>query len=219
MSTLIRISSGLACLVLMVALFLPWAASAHRVTVFAWVDGDTVHTTSQFSRNNKVHAGLIEVFDATTGEQLISGKTDDQGEYSFKVPSAARQRGADLRVALKAGEGHAGEWLVPAAEYMSQTSAAKVEKTGQASVPGQGQPYEASGRAAAGQAATAQVSADMQAIEQAVERALDRKLAPVTHMLAEQMQAGPSLAEIVGGIGWLVGLAGLGAWFTARKKR
>lgn len=221
MSTLIRILSGLACLILMISLFQPWAALAHRVTVFAWVDGDTVHTTSQFSRSSKVHAGLIEVFDAATGERLLSGRTDDQGAYSFEVPSAARQRGADLRVALKAGEGHAGEWIVPAAEYMPQAGAgaATAEKTETGSPSGQSETGEIPGQTGAAPAATAQVSADVQAIEQAVERALDRKLAPLTRMLAEQMQTGPSLAEIVGGIGWLMGLAGLGAWFSARKRR
>ncbi len=219
MSTLTRTSSVLAYLILMITIFQPWAALAHRVTVFAWVDGDTVHTTSQFSRNNKVYAGLIEVFDATTGERLVSGKTDNQGEYSFKVPSAARQRGADLRVTLKAGEGHSGEWTVTAAEYMSQAGAATTEKKETGAPSGQGGTDEISGQAGAVSTATTQGSADMQAIEQAVERALDRKLAPVARMLAEQMQAGPSLAEIVGGIGWLVGLAGLGAWFAARKKK
>lgn len=216
MSTLIRIASRLTCLILLATLALQSPGLAHRVTVFAWVDGDTVRTTSQFSRSNKVHDGLIEVFDATTGERLVSGKTDDQGEFSFTIPPAARQRGADLRVALKAGEGHAGEWIVPATEYMAQDGPAPVQQPDMQTQPTSA---ETSGQAAASPAVTQPPSADIQAIEQAVERALDRKLAPVTRMLAEQMQAGPSATEIVGGIGWLMGLAGMGAWFAARKKK
>ncbi|EGJ51566.1 hypothetical protein [Desulfocurvibacter africanus] len=222
MSTLIRIASKLACLILLATLVLPCPTLAHRVTVFAWVDGDTVRTTSQFSRSNKVHSGLIEVMDAATGELLVSGRTNNQGEFSFEIPPAVRARGMDLRVALKAGEGHAGEWIVPAAEYMVQAGAVpsrRSEQTEQTETSGQAKPVETSGQAGADPAVTPQVSADMQAIEQAVERALDRKLAPVTRMLAEQMQAGPSVPEIVGGIGWLVGLAGMGAWLAARKKK
>ncbi|WP_027368790.1 hypothetical protein [Desulfocurvibacter africanus] len=219
MSTLIRIASKLACLILLATLVLPCPTLAHRVTVFAWVDGDTVRTTSQFSRNNKVHSGLIEVMDAATGELLVSGRTNNQGEFSFEIPPAVRARGMDLRVALKAGEGHAGEWIVPAAEYMVQAGAVSMKQSEQTEMSGQAKPVETSGQAGADPAVTPQVSADMQAIEQAVERALERKLAPVTRMLAEQMQAGPSVPEIVGGIGWLVGLAGIGAWLAARKKK
>jgi nickel transport protein len=216
MSTLISIASRLTCLILLATLVLPSPGLAHRVTVFAWVDGDTVRTTSQFSRSNKVHSGLIEVMDAATGELLVSGRTNDQGEFSFEIPPAVRTRGMDLRVALKAGEGHAGEWIVPATEYIAQNGPAPVQQPNMQTPP---KSAETSGQAAASPAVTQPPSADIQAIEQAVERALDRKLAPVTRMLAEQMQAGPSATEIVGGIGWLMGLAGLGAWFAARKKK
>ncbi len=231
-------------------------ASAHRVTVFAWVEGGTVHTASQFSRERKVHGGSIEVFDAATGERLLTGRTDDQGEFSFPVPEAARARGSDLRVALKAGEGHAGEWIVPASEYMAQTAPARSgpaeaaksaspanpaspanrdgagDTLGQNMIaqPGGSHPAPASDRTAStglagGSSSPDQAadplsrSVDAQALEQAVDRALERRLAPVTRMLAEQAQAGPSVTEIVGGMGWLVGLAGIGAWLSARKKK
>ncbi len=238
-------------------------ASAHRVTVFAWVEGGTVHTASQFSRERKVHGGSIEVFDAATGERLLTGRTDDQGEFSFPVPEAARARGSDLRVALKAGEGHAGEWIVPASEYMAQAaqvqsgpaeaakSASPTHPTnptnpanrgeagytlGQNMIaqPGGSHPAPASDRTAstglAGGSSSPDQAADPlsrsvdaqaleQVVEQAVDRALERRLAPVTRMLAEQAQAGPSVTEIVGGMGWLVGLAGIGAWLSARKKK
>lgn len=232
-------------------------ASAHRVTVFAWVEGGTVHTTSQFSRERKVHDGLIEVYDAATGERLLTGKTDGKGEFSFPVPEAARARGSDLRVALKAGEGHAGEWIVPASEYMAQAAPAQPSSTkpakpmnaaGPADMDGTGDTVErdtaarpggshpalapdgtagtglAGGSASPDQAAdplTRSVDAQAlgQVVEQAVDRALERRLAPVTRMLAEQAQAGPSFTEIIGGMGWLVGLAGIGAWLSARKKQ
>ncbi len=232
-------------------------ASAHRVTVFAWVEGGVVRTQSQFSRTSKVHNGSIEVFDAASGERLLTGTTDDQGEFSFPVPEAARERGSDLRVALKAGEGHAGEWIVPASEYMSQAAPvqsgpAKATKSAGTANPantgetsntlgqnmiaqlGGSHPAMAPDRTAdtglAGGSASPGRAADLpsqstdaqaleQVVEQAVDRALERRLAPVTRMLAAQVQAGPSLSEIVGGLGWLVGLAGIGAWLAARKKK
>jgi len=243
------------CALALAAMLLPaMDASAHRVTVFAWVEGDTVRTTSQFSRNKKVHHGLIEVYDAATGEKFASGRTDDKGEFSFPVPEAARARGSDLRVALQAGQGHAGEWIVPAQEYMAQANAAaNTEADGQAApltggsgsekkpnrlggqhsfpVHGQGVPGHDTAPSSAHQDSGESMPAHAAQIEQAVERAvqralahtlgqeLDRRLAPMTRMLAEQAQAGPSLVEIVGGLGWLVGLSGLGAWLAARRKQ
>lgn len=201
-------------------------ASAHRVTVFAWVEGGTVHTASQFSRERKVHGGSIEVFDAATGERLLTGRTDDQGEFSFPVPEAARARGSDLRVALKAGEGHAGEWIVPASEYMAQAAPARSGPAEAAKSASPANPASSANRDGAGGSSSPDQAADplsrsvdAQALEQAVDRALERRLAPVTRMLAEQAQAGPSVTEIVGGMGWLVGLAGIGAWLSARKKK
>lgn len=219
-------------------------AFAHRVTVFAWVEGDTVHTQSQFSRERKVHEGRIEVFDAATGERFVVGVTDDQGEFSFPVPEAARARGSDLRVALKAGQGHAGEWTVPASEYMAQarpqqakskpsdvpasTSASKdaaapiadVQPEASSSALNSDTPAEPGQPGDPAALSWARDAQDLeQAIERAVDRALERRLAPVTRMLAEQAQAGPSLTDIVGGMGWLVGLAGIGAWLSTRKQK
>ena len=84
------------------------SASAHRVNVFAWVEGDTVYVEGKFPGGKKVKAGKIVVLDPR-GVELVSGLTNDQGEYSFKVP-----RQTDLRIVLSAGQGHQGEWVVRA---------------------------------------------------------------------------------------------------------
>jgi len=94
-------------------------ASAHRVNLFAYVDGGRIVTESWFSKSSRVRGGLIEVFDAATGEKFFSGTTDDQGLLSFDVPAAARAKKADLRITLKAGEGHANETILKAEEYLN----------------------------------------------------------------------------------------------------
>jgi nickel transport protein len=60
-------------------------AFAHKVTIFAWVDGDTVFTESKFSGGKKAINAQVLVFDRD-GKQLLEGKTDSKGEFSFKVP-------------------------------------------------------------------------------------------------------------------------------------
>lgn len=85
-------------------------ADAHRVIVFAWVEGDTVYVESKFSGGKKVNAGRITVMDAE-GVELITGTTDAQGEFSFKIPKKT-----DLKIVLSAGEGHRAEWTISSAE-------------------------------------------------------------------------------------------------------
>jgi nickel transport protein len=53
----------------------------------------------------------------------------------------------------------------------------------------------------------------------AVEKALDQKLRPLIKMMAESTRAGPSASDIFGGIGYIIGLVGVGAYFNARGKR
>jgi hypothetical protein len=83
---------------------------AHRVILFAWVEGDTVYVESKFNSGKKVKAGKIVVSDLQ-GTELVKGKTNEKGEFSFKVPKKT-----DLKIVLLAGEGHRAEWTLPLAE-------------------------------------------------------------------------------------------------------
>ena len=82
-------------------------ALAHRVIVFAFVEGDTVHTTSKFPGGKRVKNGEIVVKDLQ-GNTLLQGVTDENGEFSFKIPKREA-----LKVILKAGMGHMAEWTPP----------------------------------------------------------------------------------------------------------
>ena len=98
------------CLVGCLFCFQIKAVEAHRVILFAWVENDTVFVESKFNSGKKVKAGKIIVTDLQ-GNELVKGTTDENGEFSFKVP-----RKTDLKIALIAGEGHRGEWTLTLAE-------------------------------------------------------------------------------------------------------
>ena len=74
-------------------------ANAHGVYVFAWVEGDTVYVESKFSGGKKVNSGKIIVTDSQ-GAELLNGTTNDQGEFSFKIPKKT-----ELKIVLLAGVG------------------------------------------------------------------------------------------------------------------
>ncbi len=91
-------------------------ADAHRVNLFAWVEGDTVYVESKFSGGKHVNAGKITVTDPT-GTVLISAITDENGKFSFKAPQKT-----ELKIVLEAGTGHRAEWTI--ADHEIETTAA-----------------------------------------------------------------------------------------------
>jgi len=194
-------------------LVLTTSAHAHRVSVFAWVEGDTVFVESKFSGGRKVKDGLITVTDAS-GAQLLRGKTDARGEFSFKIP-----RRTELHIILQAGMGHRAQWILPVADMQPD---AETASTGSEKSEAQDRPDKSAAVKSQLPAATArQVLSGPEAkqIEAAVEKALDKKLKPVLKMLAESRQTGPTLNDVLGGIGYIIGLVGLAAYVRYRKKK
>ncbi len=170
---------------------------AHRVTIFAWVDGDTIHTESKFGPGQKVRGGEVRVMD-DAGNQLLAGRTDANGWFSFPVPQKTA-----LKIVLDATMGHRAEWFIPLSEITGTdenevAASTTTEKSPEAPTP-----------------STATTSA--KEIETIVEKVLERKLEPLNRMLAEIQQPGPSFRDIVGGIGYILGLMGIAAWFRYRK--
>ncbi len=176
-------------------------AIAHKVMVFAWVEGNTVYTESKFSGGKKVNKGQIIVYDQQ-GNQLLKGETNQKGEFSFKVPEKTT-----LKIVLQAGMGHRGEWTLPAEEIeeaaSSQIEAAPPVETEAEKAQNQMQPVS---------------GINTEEIQAAMEKALDKKLKPIYKMLAESRKQGPTVTEIFGGIGYIIGLMGIAAYFKYRRK-
>ena len=204
------------------------SAQAHRVNIFAWTEGDQVVAECGFNGGNKVKQGQVVVFDAATGAKIVEGLTDDQGVYRFSVPAAGKAHG--VRIVIKAGEGHQNDWTMDAAELAAvqpadpasaasgaaspaKTSTAVSGATPAATAGAQPPATQKTNKAPAQQ--TANISAaELQGI---VNTALDVKLGPIRKELAEMRVARPGFSEIFGGIGWLVGLAGIALYFKGRR--
>jgi nickel transport protein len=169
-------------------------ASAHRVNIFAYVDGTDVQVECSFSKSQKVRQGAVSVFDSVTGAMLVSGATNDEGAFRFPLSeiAAAAKMEHGLRIHINAGEGHENEWFLNA-DTLKSAGLAKGASAGEG----------------------AQVFSALE-LERIINNSLDVKLAPIKHMLAEQFNPSPGLGEIIGGIGWIFGLAGVAAYFKRR---
>ena len=59
-----------------------------------------------------------------------------------------------------------------------------------------------------------------------VEEAVDAKIQPLVKMLGaqqrlimEQKESGPTMTEIIGGIGWILGIVGVAGYFMGRNRK
>ena len=186
-------------------------ALANKVTIFAWVEGDTVFTQSKFSGGKRVKNCTVAVFD-DEGNALLEGETDDNGEFSFKIPKKT-----GLRVVLKASMGHLAEWTIPVEEITG------VEETSETVTP-QAEPAESRTKPLAEEGMGTQVPTvtgvglSREELKTLIDQSLDRKLTPVVNMLADAMDPGPTMKDVIGGLGYIFGLVGVGLYFSNRRK-
>jgi nickel transport protein len=206
-----------AAVALLLTVLAPRPAQAHRVNVFAYVDGGTVRAESSFSSGNPAMNAAIHAEDAATGAVLAKGTTNGKGEWSFPVPPQVPDKG--VKVVIDAGGGHRGEWTVEPDEFAqaagagpaaTPSEAAPAVTTAPAATAGVAPTVPAATRLPADQAELARV------VEAAVDRALERRLGGLMRTLT-RMESGPGLTEILGGIGWIFGLMGVAAYFRYRK--
>jgi nickel transport protein len=169
---------------------------AHKVNVFAWVEGETVFVEGYYPGGKKAQNSLVEIYNST-GAKLLEGRTNQKGEFSFKIP--ARE---DLRIVLTAGMGHKNDFTITAGDLGG-------------SEPSSDEPLPKTREKVAAPSST---TVDMGQLEQTIDQALDRKLEPLIKLIRNTRKEGPGVTEIIGGIGYIFGLFGLVMYFRDRKK-
>jgi len=189
-------------------------AFAHKVIVFAWVEGDIVHTESKFNGGKKAINAPIEVFDAL-GNKLLEGKTNENGEFSFKAPQKT-----EMKIVLIAGMGHRGEWTITSDEFGEE-----IEKNSEI------QPSQKSDSAQTSLMTKSNMVSEQnnsicpcltsEAIQIIVEKTLDKKMKPLVTKINKLLapDSSPDISDIFAGIGYIFGLMGIGAYFNYRRKK
>ncbi len=199
------------------------SAFAHRVVLFAWTEGDMVFTESQFPDGKKIADGQVNVFDMDHN-LLIEGKTDANGDFSFKIPKIT-----DLNIVLDAGMGHQGQWNLSEDEIKSSVGADNQEPGAENSDTQTDMTETAENNPSGSLVLKDDLKTDGKTVllnekqldrivKKAIEKVLDKKLQPMNRMLAQMQNKGPSVNDIFGGIGYIFGLMGIAAYFLSRKR-
>jgi nickel transport protein len=178
-------------------------ASAHSVHIFAWADARQICSESYFTRSSRVRGGEVVMADES-GSVLGRGRTDESGLACFPLPLKAQ----DLTFTILAGQGHKGKFLLRAQDMAAafpQSSSTARENS--AAPPAAAPPASAP-------------EADDVGLREIVRQELQGQLAPIQRNLAELKEdKTPGPREIIGGIGWIMGLSALAQWAAARRNR
>ncbi len=213
-----RLSQLTLLLLAAVLLLLPHAAQAHKLSVFAWPEGGEIRGEVKFNGGRKAKNVQIAVQNAADQAVLAETVCDENGAFCFSLPEQALTAKPDLLIVANGGEGHRGEWLLAAKEYAPAVPAGSTAAAAVVSSPEPTAPTEAVTQAAQ-QAAAPSAGVSEQQLRRIVAEEMSRSLSPVRQSIAENLAPKPTLCDILGGIGWLVGLAGVAAWAQSRRSR
>lgn len=189
-------------------LLLPQMADAHRLNVFAWLENDRIIVECNFGEKRPARNAKVSVFDSADNALLDSGMTNNEGQFVFDVPTAIAN-GHGLIIVVNAGDGHQNEWRMEASELYAAASLtagfaeAKLqeEKTAKPSSIATHLPP---------------LSANYLTREEA-KSLLESSLGPIRQELAKLNNKAPSLSDIIGGLGWIMGLVGIALYFKSKK--
>ena len=172
-------------------------AYAHKINLFASVEGGIIKGEVYSSGGGRPANCRVHFMDAA-GNVLGETTTNARGEFSY-TPT----RRADHLVVVNTGDGHRAEYTVKAEEFLPASIAppeAPVPPNLPDTLSSERPPHSDSGE-----------------IEEAAERAVARQLRPLREQLARSEQH-MRLKDILGGIGYILGLMGVAVYFNCRKK-
>ncbi len=200
-------------------MIMPGEANAHRVNIFTWQEGD--HVTAQvYWANGKPVSNATLTVTAPDGAVAFRGKTRKDGLCSFNLPKPGK-----YKVAVKAAMGHAaGANIDFMANPALPTRSGNTDKGNLEHAPDivtQGPAGTVSADLMPGSAQEQEEKSGCECITaQEFKTVLDSRLKPVIREIAlireENMKISPK--DVIAGLGYIAGLAGIALWATNRKQ-
>lgn len=180
------------------------AVFAHNVQVFAYTEGAVIKGEALVGGGKKAVHADISVLNAEDSTTLLTTSTDNDGTFSFAIDALGPEQTGDLLIVLDAGPGHRAQWLLKAADFRPGGADNK-PKTVQPAVP------------ETINSATADLTVDEAHLRRLIAEVVKEQLGPLKQMILEQQIQAPGVKEILGGLGYIIGISGIIAYLAARK--
>ena len=174
-------------------------ASAHKVNVFAFQEGESIICEGYFPDGSPSIDSIVEIYDINDN-LLLTGKTDKKGHFSFNYDSKN-----DIKIVLKASMGHRGEFILKmnpdngTVETKDIPAALKITEDKKN--------HEVSPA----------VGMDEKKFTEILEKTLDKKLRPLKEDIARIGDKGTGLVQIIAGFGYILGIFGIIAFLKSKK--
>jgi nickel transport protein len=166
-------------------------ARAHKLALFAAAEGDLIAGRAYFVGGGRAAGVTVRVL-GPGGRKLGQTVTDADGRFTFKAQAAC-----DHTFVVETADGHAARWTVPAAE---------IALPAPASQPAGGAP------------STRPAPAGREELKRMIDEAVARHVNRLREELASR-ESRVRLHEVLGGIGYIVGAAGLLLLLRSRRRR
>ena len=184
------------------------AANAHRLNVFAYSQAHEICVETSFQGGKPARGADVRVL-TDEGSVFLTAKTEQDGKVCMALPDGFEP--APLTVIVNAGEGHQNQWKLSKEDFSlgsdSKTAVSTVKLA----------PPEIPVKAASPKIYS-QEELDA-ALKAAGEKTEKQVIAPLRKQLAEAQQPKITWRDIVGGLGWCLGLGGLFAWISTRRQK
>lgn len=166
-------------------------AFAHKLSVFAYKEGDKVHLEGYFSDGTPSRGAKVIVTDAD-GKQIYEGKTDDKGNDQFTLNTQK-----EVIIKLNAGMGHFGTFNLKPDDGSSTPAKSMTASMASPRTPDSG---------TSGAINLSQLKLAVQQANEPLAKEIDR-LTNKTNM-----------SNIIGGLGFIFGILGLFTYIKYRKE-
>ncbi len=169
---------------------------AHKIKIFAMAEGTVVNGYAYAPGGVRLPHDKVEIFDGNK-QKLAEVETDGNGAFSFSP-----QKRSDLHFEMDTGDGHRTSFMIQAAELPASLPADNTVAAQPLSPPPR-QPVAA--------------TSSQDALAALIDVTVARNIRPLREQI-ESYEEKVRLHDILGGIGYILGLAGIAAYWLAGKK-
>ena len=188
-----------------ILILLPNSGFCHRINIFCYVDGDNINCEAKFTPGGALKKGKIIVTSVQTGDILLKTATNEKGEASFKIPKKAIDNHWDLKIACNAEMGHRNFWIIKSDEFLpQQKEIVETTERERAEYKEIEEPKKA--------------SISKKELEIIVSKVISKELSPIKRDIAELREHGISFQDIIGGLGYIFGIAGIAFYFMSKRR-
>lgn len=201
--------------ILLLILVLTLPAYAHRIVSYAYTEGDEIVVEGAYGNGNPVKDCKVIVYDSQENV-VYEGRTNSQGIAKFKVSNRS-----DLRIILDSETGHKSEYIIkeenlPEIKSENKVSSNKEDSSNQ-------QITQVNNSVEESEVETTGISEDRlrKIIQEEVSEELSGELSTDIAAIKQRLvrleeKKGPGVVEILGGLGYIMGLMGIGLYFKTK---